>query len=267
MFNKYYEVIEPLHYFERIGSAPSNTYIGASQAYDTIFEGKNAVPGDQFHLLVGGDFMLNDLGETPSVSFWIPKHLFEKTYGMAATSKQLFEQLEAAGIVREIPKPDTYISYSNISQLPTFPLGTRTITRLEQSPTFTNLSEASRKLSKLTKDNGLRSLYFDFNEDRKATLFIADVNASNRIQETILEVKVSENGRTYILPSTNSFNCEKFLSAMKSNPMVDKSRIYDASFWATDVNILKDQEFIKQVEIAIGNYLEKTNQVTRGLNP
>lgn len=266
MFNKYYEVIEPIHYLERKGSAPSNTYVGASQAYDTIYEALNAIPGDQFHLLAGGDFLVTEDGETPSVSFWKPPHLFQAHYHRK-NSKELFKELETLGFVREIPAPEHKIAYANISQLPTFPQGTKEITRNEQSPTFTALSVASRELSELAKDNGLRWLYYDFSEDRRATLLIADVSAVNRIQETIVEVTVSENGRTYILPSSNSFNCEKFVSAMKDHPMVDKSRTYAASFWATDINILKEPELIKQIEIGIDNYLERTNQKASGFKP
>lgn len=266
MFNKYYEVIEPIHYLERKGSAPSNTYVGASQAYDTIYEALNAVPGDQFHLLAGGDFLLTAEGETPSVSFWKPPHLFQAHYHRK-NSKELFKELEALGFVREIPAPEHKIAYANISKLPNFPQGTKEITINEHSPVYTVLSAAAYEISELAKDNGLRSLYYDFDEDRKATLLVADVSAVNRIQETILEVKVSEDGRTYILPSSKSFNCEELVSAMKDHPMVDKSRTYAASFWATNIDILKDPELIKQIEIGIDNYLERTNQKTSGFKP
>lgn len=266
MWNKYYEVIEPLHYFERIGSAPSNTWVGASQAHDTIFEGKNASPGDQFHLLAGGDFILTEVGETAPVSFWKPPHLFEAHYHRK-NSKELFQELEKEGLVREIPAPEHKVSYTNISHLPTFPQGTKTITRQESSPVFQTLTQSSDDLSALADDFCLRLLAYDFHEERRAIFKIADVNQNNRLAATIFEVQLCEDGKLFVLPSSNWFNCGEFISAMEDHPLVDKSRIYPGSFWATDVAILKDPELIKQVEIGLDSYLEKTNQKSVNFKP
>lgn len=260
MWNKYYEVVEPIHYLERKGHALSNTWVGRSQAYDTIFEGKNAVPGDQFHLLAGGDWLLTDAGETPSVTFWMPKHLFEKSYGGVKTSKQLFEELEKAGKVREIPAPDHKISYSILSNLPTLPQGTRTLTRLEQSPEFNALSSNAGDLIGLAGDFGLRYPMYDFGEERRAILRISDINEAGRLQANIFEAALCENGRAYINPDRQWFDCEAFVAALKDNPHVDSAYIYKESFWVKDIAFLQDPDFIRQVEIGLESYLEKTDK-------
>ncbi|WP_315921210.1 hypothetical protein [Mesorhizobium sp. SP-1A] len=267
MFNKYYEVIEPIHYFERKGHALSNTWVGRSQAYDTIFEGKNAVPGDQFHLLAGGDFILTEAGETPSVDFWKPKHLFEKSYGGTNSPKQLFEQFEKAGKVREIPAPDHKIDYTNISKLPTFTQGTRTFTRIENSPTFEMLNQNADDLIGLASDFGLQYPLYDFGEDRRAILRITDVNEAGRLKANIFEAQLREDGRIYIAPNQDWIDGEAFVAALKDNPLVDPAYIYKGRFWATDVAILKEPDLIKQLEIGLDQYLEKTNQKSVFLKP
>jgi len=260
MWNKYYEVIEPIHYFERKGHALSNTWIGRSQAYDTIFEGKNAVPGDQFHLLAGGDFILTEAGETPSVDFWKPKHLFEKSYGGKNTPRQLFEQLEKAGKVREIPAPDHKIDYTNISKLPTFTQGTPTFTRIENSPTYEMLNKNAGDLIGLAGDFGLRYPMYDFGEERRAIFRITDVNEAGRLQANIFEAQLCENGRAYINPDKRWFDGEAFVAVLKDNPLVDSAYIYKESFWVKDIAFLQDPDFIRQVEVGLESYLEKTDK-------
>lgn len=266
MHNKYYEVVEPIYYLQRVGAAPSNTYIGASQAWDPIYEGKNAEPGDQFHLLMGGDFILNDLGETPPVSFWMPPHLFESHYHRR-NSKELFQALEKSGMVREIPAPENYISYTPLSELQNLPQGTRKLTRIDNSPTYQSLTDHADDIIGLASDFGLKYPIYDFDEERRALLRIVDVNTANQLKAIIFEANVKENGRVHLSPNKEWIDCPSFIAALKNNPLIDPAYTYKDSMWANDVSILKDPELIHQIEVGLDNYLEKTNQKSVFLKP
>lgn len=56
--NEYFEVTEPFNVEVRVGLAESNTFIGSSMALETVYQTVRVEPGDELHLLVGGDFLI-----------------------------------------------------------------------------------------------------------------------------------------------------------------------------------------------------------------
>jgi hypothetical protein len=60
MNNIYYAVIEPFTVEARVGLSDSQIYIGSSMALRTIYQTVTVRPGDEIHLLFGGDFLVRD---------------------------------------------------------------------------------------------------------------------------------------------------------------------------------------------------------------
>jgi len=58
--NQYYRVIAPFPLLVRDGVEPAQVYIGTSQAMQQLWRSQMAQPGDEIHLLVGGNFIVRD---------------------------------------------------------------------------------------------------------------------------------------------------------------------------------------------------------------
>jgi hypothetical protein len=56
--NQYFAVKEPFTIEVRVGLADSQVFIGSSMALQDLYETVTVRPGDQLHLLVGGDFLV-----------------------------------------------------------------------------------------------------------------------------------------------------------------------------------------------------------------
>lgn len=101
--NRYFEFDEPIHWFRRIGSSASNTFVGRSQVFDPVFRLTTIEPGDQVHALVGGTFLVRTDGRVEEGRFWLPKHIFERSYGPRDTDAMFLSRVAATGRCREIP--------------------------------------------------------------------------------------------------------------------------------------------------------------------
>jgi len=110
--NKYYEFDEAIRWFRAIGHSASNTYIGSSRAIDTVYEPTTINPGDQVHALLGGTFVVRADGTVEEGKFKLPKHLFEKSYGIRQSDADLCDLMAKAGRCREIEKPAAKADYN-----------------------------------------------------------------------------------------------------------------------------------------------------------
>jgi hypothetical protein len=250
-WNHYYEVVKPLFYLERKGHAESNTYIGASRVLDAIYEGHQARAGDQFHILVGGNFLVRTDQAVADVGFWFPKHIFEKSYGGSPTAKGLFEDLEKQGVVRRIPAPTTKLDYAASRAEKTFSPSEPRLRYVENSPTAVQLGNYGSTLATIARDNGLTAKFYDFHEERRARLQITRQEPAG--SRHVLDVFVSENGRVYINPSKTVFDVPSFIDAVRKLPDVDPDRIYEASFWARSIDILEDEDFLNVIDTHFGH--------------
>jgi hypothetical protein len=58
--NRYYAVVEPFTVEVRVGVAGTNIYLGRIQPLQDLYQTVALRPGDELHLLVGGDFLVRD---------------------------------------------------------------------------------------------------------------------------------------------------------------------------------------------------------------
>lgn len=248
-FNKYYEVVESVHYLERVGYSESNSYYGSSQLLDPIFEARNAYPGDQFHLLVGGDFLVQQDGMIRDIAFWMPKPHFEKTYGMGNTSKELFEELKGLGYVIEVEGPKFSLPYADARQNEKFPPSHPRLTREEKSETARMLSEEAAYIVEMAREFDLDAKIYDFGQERRALLQIAKKEPEgNRL---VIEVKVTEGGRMYVNPSERYIDIPSFMEMARALPDIDRARTYDGSFWCHHIDSLGDENFLNQMQACL----------------
>ena len=56
--NQYFRVIEPFTVEVEVGLAKSQVFIGSSMALEKVYQTVRLRPGDELHLLVGGDFLV-----------------------------------------------------------------------------------------------------------------------------------------------------------------------------------------------------------------
>jgi len=106
--NRYFEFDEPVHWFRKIGTSASNTYVGRSQVLDTVYQLATIEPGDQVHALVGGTFVARADGRVEEGVFRLPKHIFEKSYGPMDSDAAFLARVAAAGRCREIAAEQAY---------------------------------------------------------------------------------------------------------------------------------------------------------------
>lgn len=246
-WNHYYEAVEPIFYLERKGHSESNTYIGASRVLDAIYEGHQAREGDQFHLLVGGDFLVRNGKPIADVSFWFPKHIFEKSYGSRNTSQGLFATLEKQGAVKRIPYPGIDLAYAKARhQEKEFPPNEPRLRYVENSPTAILLTSYGKTLATIARDNDMKVTFQDFHEERRAKLRVTRPEANGH--RTVLEVVAPEDGRVYVNSPNETFDISGLIDLARKHPDTDPARIYDNGFWANGLNILEDEEFLDGIQ-------------------
>jgi hypothetical protein len=241
--NYYFEVVEPLFYFDKIGISLSNTYIGASRAFDNIYVGRNAEPGDVFHLLVGGDFLSKDDGQEQRVAFRHPKPLLEKSYGGGVTSHALFAALEKRGIVREIAKPDHVLDFKALNESRKYPESHPRLRYDETSASFKSIVDAAQSLKGLADYAGLTTSFYDYHLERRAVVQLS-VEAT---RARVFEAQLDEEGELFIRPSPGFFDCEAFVEAVRNSPFAKTGHIHNDCLWATDAAILDSDELIMHV--------------------
>lgn len=244
-FNEYYEALEPVFYLERLGYAESNTWIGASQTLDTIFAGRQSRDGDEFHLLAGGDFLVRD-GKATSITFWHPKHIFEKSYGGRNSSKELFGSLAKIGVTRMISAPQTGVDYAAGRSETKYPKNHARLTYEDHSPTFDTFRALGEVIRGMADHNGLHARFYDFHEERRALLQVSRGEGTAR--RLLLEIKARENGDIYVRPNEAAVDAAGFVEAVKHLPSVDPAYTHATSFWARGMDLLENDDFIGEIE-------------------
>lgn len=248
-WNTYYEVIEPVYYLDRVGHSPSNSYYGSSQLFDTIFVGRNAEQGDQFHLLAGGNFLVRQDGTISDVGFWLPKPHFEKTYGGGNSAQELFRTLKGAGYVMEVEGPKRSLPYAAARKDMKFPASHPRMTREDTSATFKILAETSDYVAQMAREFGLIAKIYDFDLERRALLQISKVEPEGK--RLVIEIKATENGRLYVNPSETYIDIPSFMEMARNLADVDQTRIYEGSFWCHHVEALDDEDFLSQMQACL----------------
>ncbi len=243
--NRYFEVLEPVYHFRLEGHCPSNCWVGASRAYEPVLTGVNARPGDFFHLLIGGDFLVRDGKAVSEALFWHPKPLFEKTYGPGNNSGELFARLAEIGLVREVSSPEVKTDYSGARNLPTLEEGRRTPTYEEKSTTFMRLAEAASCVTEMARDYGFDVKFYEFHLDRQATMQVSAVYPEGR--RRILELRLGENGDMFVNPVSELHDSRSFVDAVKDSEFVKTGYVYRDRLWARDARFLDDDVFLERI--------------------
>ena len=122
--SKFYQVQEPFRIYRQKGISLSNTWIGRSQAYNSVYDVLNAKPGDRIHDLPGGTFIEIGDGDGRVFTLKAPKHIFEKSYGFISDSR-LLDDMVKTGHVKVIPDPGgkpNYVGWRNASSVDLGPL-------------------------------------------------------------------------------------------------------------------------------------------------
>ena len=108
--NKFFKVEKPFRVFRHFGTSASNSYVGASQIFNTVMEGVNTRPGDEIHALVGGTFLLRG-NEICELSLVASEAAFEKTYLGTTDAEKLAGRIKHAEVV-SIAEPKTKPDYT-----------------------------------------------------------------------------------------------------------------------------------------------------------
>ena len=248
--NKYFAVVEPVFYLERIGNSLSNTWIGASRAFDTIFVGDNAQMGDEFHLLVGGDFIRKANGDVRAVTFWHPKPLLEKTYGPMPNSQHLMKELENLGRVMTVDAPRGKVDYAGARDLPKFPEGHPRLTYQSHSETFYHMQNSTDLVRDMAEDRGLSVQFYDFHQDRQVLMQVT--KTTDMVRSLVFEARGTERNELHVSPSETWFDRPAFVDALRDGDGVKKGYVYKGrSFWATGIDYLEDDGFLEQLQIGM----------------
>lgn len=248
--NAWFEVVDEVFHFRLDGHRPSNTWIGASRAFDPILRGTNAKAGDVFHLLHGGSFLVKPDGSASSVSFWHPKPLLEKSYGPGNDMMALFRSFEMAGLVREIDRPEAEVDYRAARDVPTFQESHPALAYEETSATYRRLVDAGSCTSEMASDAGLEVKFYDFHLERRAIMHVVKVNPTNRSR--ILEVQMTERGEVLIKPSETHFELDQFIPAIKATSHNKNGYGGETMMWATSPDILDDTVYLERVGEVFG---------------
>ncbi|AOG03019.1 hypothetical protein [Bosea sp. RAC05] len=113
MHNRYFKVIKPFRIWRSIGISPSNAYVGSSRMLTTVKEARNALPGDEIHALVGGEFLVRG-NECWPIGLSPPKESpFEKSYGLYRPAEMLAQDVKH---VEAMPKPASAPDYGLANQ-------------------------------------------------------------------------------------------------------------------------------------------------------
>lgn len=79
--NQYLQVTEAFTVLVKVGTTDSNTYIGVAQVCGDVWAPRTLQPGDQLHLLVGGEFAAVDGVRWPAALRVSQAHPFERNAG------------------------------------------------------------------------------------------------------------------------------------------------------------------------------------------
>ncbi|MDW9481700.1 hypothetical protein GOB57_23925 [Sinorhizobium meliloti] len=246
--NQYFETIEPVFYFEKIGISLSNTYIGRMRAFDNVYIGRNSEPDDVFHLLIGGDFVVGADGKVREITLWHPKPILEKTYGPLPKSSDVFERLAAQGIARRVPEPTGKTDYASCrNNLPQLPENHFRLRYDAKSTTREALEDLAAPMTEIASGLGLQVAVRDFHEDRRAILQIVRVTPTKR--ELVFETHLLENGELLVKPSEAFFDCPGFVGALRGLSSVKQTHVYDKAFWTKSAQFLQEDCFLDQLAI------------------
>nr|WP_250807338.1 hypothetical protein [Neorhizobium tomejilense] len=240
--NFWFETVEPVFHFRLDGHRPSNTWIGASRAFDPILRGTNAKPGDIFHLLVGGNFLSKPDSGVSSISFWHPKPLLEKSYGPGNSNIDLFRFLEKVGAVKEIERPAEEIDFAAVRDLPRFGERHPALQYEETSATFSALANAATEIRETAQDYGFETKFYDFHLERRARLHVERRTAAGVTR--IIEIAMAENGEVFVRPSEHLVDGKVFEETFSGSPHVKPGFLSERSLWAKSVMFLQDERFL-----------------------
>lgn len=243
-WNSYYRVIEPIHYFEVVGSSPSNTWIGSSQAIDRVFEAKNAKPGDTMHILAGGKFISREDGSAAEIAFWMPKPILEKSYGPGDDANILFEQMASLGRAEKIENPQVKIDFAGLRNRPMMAGNVTRLRRIEHSTTFEELRNLASMIDEVGFMNGLVTRMRDFAQTRWATQLFCDLS-----DRPVLELDMDENRHVFVKPSQEFFDVSEFIERVRNLDGISQRRVHQDCFWAEDPTILENDVFLDQVAL------------------
>lgn len=248
--NHYFETIEPVFYFEKIGISLSNTYIGRSRAFDNVYIGRNSEPEDVFHLLVGGNFVVGADGKVREIALWHPKPILEKTYGPLPKASDVFERLAVRGIARRVPEPTRKTDYASCrNNLPQLPENHFRLRYDAKSTTLEALEDRGAPVREMASDLGLQIAVRDFYEDRRAILQVIKVTPTKR--DLVFEANLLENGELFVKPSETFFDCPAFVGALRGLPSVKQTHVYEKALWTTNASFLQEDAFLEQIEIGL----------------
>lgn len=248
IYNHYFETIEPVFYFEKIGISLSNTYIGRSRAFDNVYVGRNSEPEDVFHLLVGGDFVVSAAGKVREIAFWHPKPLLEKTYGPRPQSSDLFERLAKQGVARRVPEPRGKADYASCrNNQPQLPENHFRLRYDANSTSRDRIEDLGVHVRDMAVDLGLAVAFGDFHLDRRAVMQVSRVEGRSR--ELVFEANLLENGELFVKPSEAFFDCKAFVETLRGSPLVKQTHVYDKAFWTKDAAFLTNDAFLEQVAV------------------
>jgi hypothetical protein len=247
MQNHYFETIEPVFYFEKIGISLSNTYIGRLRAFDNVYVGRNSEPDDVFHLLVGGDFVVNSHGEVREIALWHPKSLLEKSYGPPRRASDVFELLSAQGIARQVPEPTGKTDYAACRNLPQLSENHFRLRYDAKSTTLEALEDVGETVREMASNLGLQVAVQDFYQDRRATFQVIKVTPEKK--DLVFEANLLENGELLVKPSQAFFDCAAFVGALRDLPSVKQTHVYEKAFWTKSPAILQEDAFLEQIGI------------------
>ncbi|MCZ7861355.1 hypothetical protein O9X98_08095 [Agrobacterium salinitolerans] len=250
MHNHYFETIEPVFYFEKIGISLSNTYIGRMRAFDNVYVGRNSQPEDVFHLLVGGDFVVGADGKVREIAMWHPKPLLEKTYGPLPKASDVFERLATQGIAKRVPEPTGKTDYASCrNNMPQLPENHFRLRYDAKSTTLESLEDTAILMTEAASGLGLQIAVRDFHLDRRAVLQVIKATPTKR--ELVFEANLLENGELFVKPSETFFDCPAFVDALRGLPSVKQTHVYGNAFWTKSASFLQEDAFLEQVEIGL----------------
>ncbi|MCS4090102.1 hypothetical protein [Rhizobium sp. BK176] len=261
MHNHYFETVDPIFYFEKVGISLSNVSIGRLQAFDNIYVGRNSKPGDVFHLLVGGNFLMGADGKLSEIDLWHPKPLLESSYGPGPNPEALFTRYEKAGIARRVPAPERKVDYASCRKTPQLPENHVRLRYDGASATLARLTEAGGAVSGMADDLGLAVKMADFHMERVATMRIAKATGG-----TVLDMRMNEAGEVFVRTWPGFVDASSFVDAQRDHPLFKTGYGSETSFWVTDASFLEDQTFLDHLAVGFGKEaeLEPASPAPRG---
>lgn len=215
--NHFYEVIKPYYHFRIVGWAESNTYFGNSMIPTTVFEGREAQPGEQIHALHGGLFSVVD-GNAFNISRTIPKHPFEKNYGPLYGNAHYLDLAVELGEMRKLDSGAQLANYRNQPPEKQFPKYHGPLVKSDASSEFELMKTSFGDLMLLAeKSEGYRVNLQDVYEERDVFLSIREAKDASQL----LYFKLFDASRTDLLLIGEVLEAQTGLSAKIANAFKD----------------------------------------------